>query len=127
VPDPRHALGQAAEDAVGGWLTARGWRVLARRHRSRTGAEVDLIALDPGGTLVAIEVRARRTRRAGRPEETLDGIRVGRIERTLAAYAAGHPRQAGMRIDLVSVEIEPAPGGAPRRWRLRRFPDVGGR
>ena len=121
--DPRHDLGIEAEQAVAGWLERNGWRILARRHRSRSGGEVDLIALDPGGVLVAIEVRARRTGRAGTGSESIDRRRTARIGRTLAAYAVNSGiAHAGLRTDLVTAAPEP---GLLARWRLRRVPDIG--
>jgi Holliday junction resolvase-like predicted endonuclease len=125
LSDPRHALGRAAEEVVAGWLTRAGWAILDRRMRAGAGGEVDLIALDPAGTLVAVEVRARRTDRTGAAATTVDHRRIRRLERTLVAYAAsGTARHRGLRVDLVAVE----PCAGPERgWRLRRIPGVGGR
>jgi putative endonuclease len=123
MPDPRHLLGRAAEEAVARWLVACGWRVLAARQRSTGGGEVDIVAIDPEGIMVAVEVRARRSRRAGSAIASVDRRRVGRLARTLAAVAAssGEPHQ-GLRIDLVSVEpIADRPG----HWRLRRESGIG--
>ena len=86
--DPRHDLGLAAEEAVARWLSGAGWRVVERRARSSTGGEVDIIAIDPEGALVALEVRARRTRRAGEAALTVDRRRVARLGRTLAVVAS---------------------------------------
>jgi putative endonuclease len=121
--DPRHVLGLAAEEAVATWLAAAGWRIIARRVRSAAGGEVDLVALDPGRILVAVEVRARRTARAGPAATTVDARRVARLGRTLAALGAtcGEPHR-GLRIDLVTVE--PA-AETPGRWRLARLPGIG--
>lgn len=125
MADPRHRFGSQAEDLVASWLVASGWRVLARRYRSAGGGEVDLVALDPRGTLVGLEVRARRSGRAGLPEETVDARRAARIGRSLAAFAAsGAARHVGLRVDLVAVDRVPGP--PPVRYRLRRFPAVGG-
>jgi putative endonuclease len=122
MADPRHALGITAEAAVARWLTDAGWRIVERRARSTTGGEVDLVAVDPGRTLVAIEVRARRTRRTGAAAMSVDARRVGRLGRTLAAMAArGDHRHRALRIDLVTVE----PGDGPGRWRLARIPGIG--
>lgn len=122
MTDPRHRLGYDAEAAAARWLEAAGWRVLARRYRSAAGAEVDLILLDPRRVLVAVEVRARRSNRAGAPEETVDARRAHRIGRTLAAFAAGTDLpHTGLRVDLVAVR--PLPDG--RRYALRRVPDLG--
>lgn len=118
MADPRHHLGHAAEAAVAAWLTASGWRVIEQRVRSPGGGEVDLIALDPADILVAVEVRARRSRRTGTGEESVDARKAARMGRTLAALAAaaGVPHR-GLRLDLVTVMPEP---GTPDRWRLRR-------
>jgi putative endonuclease len=100
---PQQRLGRRAEDAAASWLTSRGWRVLERRWRSVAG-ELDLICLDPDGTLVGVEVKLRSTSRAGSPAEAFDGRRVTRLRRTLAAYAALRRAPAsGLRIDLVSL------------------------
>ncbi len=121
--DPRHDLGLAAEQAVADWLETSGWRIMARRHRSRLGGEVDLIGLDPAGVLVAIEVRARRTGRAGNGSETIDPRRTARIGRTLAAYAVdSRVVHVGLRTDLVTASSLPGPVA---RWRLRRVPNIG--
>ena len=121
--DPRHDLGIVAERAVGAWLEKAGWRLLGRRVRAPGGGEVDIVALDPAGVLVGIEVRARRTRRAGIGTESIDARRTARTGRTLAAFAAGaRVGHRGLRIDLVSVLPEP---GTDARWRLRRIPNIG--
>jgi putative endonuclease len=122
VGDPRHLLGHAAEAAVAGWLTDAGWEIVERRARSPTGGEVDLVAIDPDRTLVAIEVRARRTPRTGAAAATVDGRRVARLRRTLVTIAAsGRHVHRAMRVDLVAVE----PSGEPGRWRLERVPGIG--
>jgi Holliday junction resolvase-like predicted endonuclease len=64
--------------------------------------------------LVAVEVKLRRSRRFGRPVEAIDPRRLGRLRRSLAAYAAATSQPDELRIDLVAVE--PAEAG----WRLTR-------
>jgi putative endonuclease len=120
--DPRHVLGLAAETAVAAWLSAAGWRVVEHRARSPTGGEVDLVAIDPHHTLVAIEVRARRSRRTGAAAVTVDPRRVARLGRTLAAIAASgrHPH-GELRLDLVTVE----PSDMAGHWHLVRVPGIG--
>lgn len=124
MADARHALGLAAEGAVAAWLTQGGWTLLARRIRTDAGGEIDLVACDPGGVLVAIEVRARRSARSGIGAETIDRRWVARLGRSLVAFAATtRTRHTGLRIDLVL--LEPVPG-TERRWSVRRIPDIGG-
>jgi len=119
VSDPRHLFGERAEDAAAAWLERAGWRIVARRHRSAHGGEVDLIARDPDDFLVAVEVRARRSTRTGAAGTTVGARRVARLSRTLAAYASGaSTTHRGLRVDLVSVEPLDEKAG---RWRLRRI------
>jgi putative endonuclease len=119
VPDPRHHLGQLAEEACAAWLTSIGWRVLERRWRSDSG-ELDLICRDPGGVLVGVEVKLRRTPRAGSAAEAVDPRRVGRLRLTLARYAVeAWPPASELRLDVVTVTPFESD-----RWRLARFPGV---
>ena len=123
--DPRHTLGVVAEQAVGAWLEASGWRLLGRRVRAADGGEVDIVALDPDGVLVGVEVRARRTARTGNGTESISPERVRRGGRTVAAFAsAARVAHRGLRLDLVSVM--PEPGRIAGQWRLRRVPNIGG-
>jgi putative endonuclease len=122
--DPRHTLGIVAERAVAAWLEASGWRLLGRRVRTPGGGEVDIVALDPNGVLVGVEVRARRTGRTGAGTESITAARVRRTGRTVAAFAAeARVDHRGLRMDLVSVT--PEPGRTAAHWRLRRTPDIG--
>ena len=122
--DPRHTLGMVAEQAVAAWLEASGWQLLGRRVRAPGGGEVDIVAVDPDGVLVGVEVRARRTQRTGIGTETITAERVRRAGRTVAAFAAASGvSHGGLRMDLVSVM--PAPGRSAGHWRLRRIPGIG--
>jgi putative endonuclease len=121
VVDPRHDLGRRGEEAVASWLAAAGWIVLERRWRGGRG-ELDLVCLDPSGVLVGIEVKLRRTARAGSGEESVGAERLRRLRSALARYAADAPANLphrGLRLDLVTL----SPVGADR-WRLRRLPAI---
>lgn len=122
--DPRHELGGRGEEAVAAWLTASGWRVLARRWRVPEG-ELDIVALDAAGTLVAVEVRARRTARTGAAAESVGDVHLRRLRAALRRYAAeASPGHAGLRVDLVtltSVNEEAEP-----RWRATRLEAIDG-
>jgi putative endonuclease len=122
MTDPRHTLGLRMEGAVARWLEAAGWHVVARRARAPGGGEVDVVAVDPDGVLVAVEVRARRSARTGAAAATVDRPRVVRLRRTLAVLGRGSPVPSrGMRVDLVAAE--PIAGTADR-WRLQRIPGI---
>lgn len=121
----RHALGLAAEAAADRWLRGAGWAVLGRRFRPAVlgGGEIDIVAIDRTGVLVAVEVRARTSPRTGRAALSVDRGRVARLRRSLVAFAAaGTVPHGGLRVDLIACE--PIPDGSGR-WRLERMPGIG--
>ena len=104
------------------WLTGLGWVVLARRYRTPDG-EIDLVALDPDRRLVAVEVRLRRSERAGAAVESVRPGHLRRVRAALVAYArATGAAHQGLRVDLVTL----TPSGERGRWRLARIPAVDG-
>jgi Holliday junction resolvase-like predicted endonuclease len=113
--------GDAAERLVANRLTDLGWTVLARNiHVGRH--ELDLVAVDPGPprTLVIVEVRWRRRRDFGLPEETFDYRKRGHLRAAIGrllddGLPDGTPAPSlPIRIDLVVVEPPPNLGDAPR-------------
>jgi len=119
MADPRHLLGQLGEEMAAAWLTARGWRILAHRWRTVAG-ELDLVALDPEGVLVAVEVKLRASSRAGGPVEAVDRRRILRLRAALGQFRAGaEVPSRDLRIDLVAISR--APDG---RWRLAHHPAI---
>ncbi|MEI8333977.1 MAG: YraN family protein [Chloroflexota bacterium] len=117
--------GARAEALVGDRLVAAGWTILGRNVRIGR-RELDLVAVDPGppAMLVVVEVRWRRTRGHGLPEETLDRAKRTRLHegllRLLDVGSVGDGRplpRLPARIDLVVVE--PPAGGGPGPPRVR--------
>lgn len=122
MADPRHQLGLDAEDAAARWLVSAGWSILARRWRVPEG-ELDIVALDDAGTLVAVEVRARSSSRAGTALESVDDRRVRRLRRALARFAGeAAPAHAGTRLDLVTMRVVQTEAGP--RWAAARLAGV---
>jgi Holliday junction resolvase-like predicted endonuclease len=102
----RALVGCEAEVLAARSLSCSGWMILSRNLRLGR-LEVDLLARDPRGSLVAIEVRRRACVGAAAPAELL-GARKMRALRRQRAYLA-----EGCRIDLLLVL------GSPGRERLR--------
>ena len=120
--DPRHELGLRAEAAVAGWLERQGWEILARRWRVAEG-EIDLVCCDTLATLVGVEVRLRRSERAGSGLESVDPRHLRRLRAALgrfAGQAAERTRFTALRIDLVTV----SPTDRDGRWRAVRHPAI---
>ena len=124
---PAQRAGDAAEETAAAGLAAQGWRVLGRRvHAGRS--ELDLVAVDPGPppALVIVEVRWRRRRDFGLPEETVDHRKrvhlragVGRLLETGRLPDGTTLPDLPCRLDLVVVEPAVLPGG-PARIRHHR-------
>lgn len=82
----RRALGAAGEDAAARALAREGWTLLDRNARLRSG-EIDLVA-ERRGVLGFVEVKARRSRAAGAPEEAVDARKADRVVRAAGEYLA---------------------------------------
>jgi putative endonuclease len=59
--------------------------VLARNHRTRRG-EIDLVAVEPDGTLVFVEVKQRSRDDHGSPGEAITAAKVARVRRAAVAF-----------------------------------------
>ena len=95
--------GMRGELVAYAYLRRRGYRIVAHRYRSRTG-EVDLIAWD-GDILAFIEVKYRRNRLYGGPEEAVGLAKQRQICRAAADYRLGLRRKAAVwRFDIVGIQ-----------------------
>jgi putative endonuclease len=89
--------GRIAETAAMLLLLAKGYRILARRWRA-PGAEIDIVARR-GGTIVFVEVKARRSMDLA--EIALTPAQRRRITRAAELFLARHPRHGeGERVRL---------------------------
>ena len=101
------AEGRRAETLAAWYLRLKGWRILARRLRTRAG-EVDLVARR-GRTLAFVEVKARASDAAA--ELALDRRRLARVAAAAEMLAARYAQpEDAVRIDAVFV----VPGRLPR-------------
>jgi len=101
----RVALGKIGEDLACRELQRRGYAILARRYRRRTG-ELDIIARD-GPTVVFIEVKAREGRKFGDAVDGVTGLKRRRMTRVALEYLVRHRlTDCPCRFDVVSVHME---------------------
>lgn len=113
----RKGTGKLGEDLACAALVERGYQVLARGWRCRQG-EVDIIARD-GDCWVFAEVKTRRGRGAGLPEEGLTPRKAERLVTLAETYLMEHAlADVNWRIDLVAIELDQ--GDRVRRLNLIR-------
>ena len=102
-------IGDSAEDRALDYLQARGLRLLCRNYRlaggpRQRGAEIDLIMQDGDGTLVFVEVRARRSARHGGAAASVLPVKQRRIVRAAQHYLMGLVVQPPCRFDVVAID-----------------------
>jgi putative endonuclease len=107
----RDALGRWGEDLAVQHLVAAGLEVLDRNWRCREG-ELDVVAREPDGTVVFVEVKTRRTAAFGQPSEAVSRAKAARI-RTLACRWLLHHPSGGVPLRFDVVSVVRAPGAAP--------------
>ena len=100
--DNRRSLGDRGEDMAAAHLKKQGYKILERNYRTPIG-EIDLVARHQG-VLVIIEVKTRRSRRFGSPQEAVHPAKQERL-RNLAEY---YLQQQGLgevmvRFDVVGI------------------------
>lgn len=104
-----HDLGRRGEDAAVSSLLARGWQILARNWRCTEG-EVDIIAKDPDGELVFVEVKTRSASKPGVvqdheiiPEEAVDEAKRARYARCASLFLRSAPYFDRVRFDVIGI------------------------
>ena len=111
------ALGRYGEDLAAAHLQAGGAVLLDRNWRCAEG-ELDLVALEPDGTVVFVEVKTRSGTGFGEPAEAV-GPRKARKVRAVARHwlQARRPGAGQLRFDVVAIVR--TRGSAPRLTHLR--------
>ena len=101
----RHQTGVLGEKLAAELLVDKGYRIVETNFRCPEG-EIDIVARD-GDCLVFVEVRARRSRRFGTPEESITGRKKEHIRSAAARYREQREDLPELwRIDVVAVEMD---------------------
>jgi len=102
----RKNLGQQGEKIVESYLESKGYQLLERNYRKRVG-EIDLITKDPSkNEIVFIEVKTRRSKRFGPPEEAVTAWKIRKIEKTAQEWLRENKNVDILwRIDIIALEI----------------------
>lgn len=118
MSDSRQSLGQSGEKIAVNFLQGRGYTILARNYRRRTG-EIDIIARE-GEMLVFIEVKTRSGRTYGSPAAAITPRKQRQISRTAQYYLAEQDLfDTPARFDVVAVVI-----GKDQQLEIELIPDA---
>ena len=116
----RMTLGKSGEDLACRELERRGYAIVARRFRVRSG-ELDIVARD-GAVMVFVEVKTRAGRRFGTAAEAVTAAKQRRIARLAHEYLLRHRMSdCPCRFDVVSVHVD---AGTPAVEIIRSAFDV---
>jgi putative endonuclease len=97
-------LGERGEDAAAAYLERIGITVAERNWRCQHG-EIDIVGLD-GETVVLCEVKTRRTRAKGDPEESITAAKRRRYARLAEAYLQESGLiEVAVRFDVIALLV----------------------
>jgi len=101
----KRELGNLGERLACDSLARRGYTIVERGWRTAQG-EIDIVTRD-GECWVFVEVKTRRGRGAGLPEEALTPRKAARLTELAQAYLSEHALgDVDWRIDLVAIELD---------------------
>ena len=111
----RRDTGILGEKLAEAFLIKQGYHILETNYRCPEG-EIDIIARQ-GDTLVFFEVRTKKSRTFGTPEESITPAKMEKLRAVSAHYQQTHNNlPTSWRIDVVAVELDAR--GKPTRISL---------
>jgi len=111
----RRDTGILGEKLAEAFLIKRGYHILETNYRCPEG-EIDIIAR-LGDTLVFLEVRTKKSRTFGTPEESITPAKMEKLRAVSEHYRQTHDNlPASWRIDVVAMELDAR--GKPTRISL---------
>ena len=104
----RQQYGQSREQLAEHHLRRKGYVIEARNVRTPFG-EIDMVARHRG-TIVFVEVKARRSQRFGLPQEAVTAAKQRKISMAALAYLkAHHSLDIPARFDVVAIQDAVSP------------------
>ncbi|HEV3310364.1 MAG TPA: YraN family protein [Chloroflexota bacterium] len=117
----RGALGRFGESFTCAELKRRGYDLLERNMRFRTG-EIDIVA-EQGGEIVFVEVKTRRVSTFSVAEDAFGGEQTDHLEAAIAEYFEAYDLPGrSYRIEWAIVEVDPS--GRVARFELTMDPGL---
>jgi putative endonuclease len=100
----RRDTGMMGEKLAREFLGQNGYKILETNYRC-PGGEIDIIAQQKD-TLVFIEVRTKKSRMFGGPEESITPVKAARLRTLAAHYGQNHDNlPESRRIDVVAIQM----------------------
>lgn len=100
--------GTRGEEIACGYLKKLGYTILERNIHFSRQCELDIIALDKK-TLVAVEVKTRKSETFGTPFEAITPKKYNNIRTGLFTYLQNHTEYKSFRIDAISIVLTTPP------------------
>lgn len=94
-------LGKWGEDLAATFLEEKGYQIIERDWKSGHH-DLDIVATE-GSTLVIIEVKTRRNRLFGNPEEAIDYKKRKSLQSAINHYVKTHHFGSSVRFDIISI------------------------
>jgi len=94
-------LGKWGEDIAADYLERKGYQIVERNWKSGHH-DLDIVASDDG-TLVIAEVKTRRSRLFGNPEEAIDYQKRKNLMAAINHYVKSHQVRGHVRFDIISI------------------------
>jgi putative endonuclease len=101
----KRETGARGERIAGDFLGKNGYEIITTNYRCPEG-EIDIIAKQKD-VLVFIEVRTKKSRIFGLPEESITGVKKEKLRTLAQRYGQEHhDLPPNWRIDVVAIEME---------------------
>ncbi len=100
----RQRLGRRGEELAVHALSRQGYAIVERNWRT-PGGEIDVVAVQ-GGALVFVEVKTRRTRAFGPPQEAVSPAKQAHLRQAAELYLQSHQGDwTAVRFDVVAITL----------------------
>ncbi len=95
-------LGKWGEDCAADYLQRKGYTIVERDWKSGH-RDIDIIAVDENHTVVFVEVKTRRNRVFGEPEESVDYRKMRNLQAAINHYVKYRRIDNEIRFDIITV------------------------
>ena len=97
-----YAFGKQGENRAVLYLKKKGYKIIENNYRTKYG-EIDIIAMD-GNTIVFVEVKARRSTKFGKPEDSVTVKKQRKISMVALDYLKKNNKMnQRARFDVISI------------------------